>query len=229
MVNSTLAPPSTCHAFSFTLPRVDTLAAIARTRLDSALPDRPLSELDTTFDTSMMSSTSMPAQAAPSDLPRASHSATEIQYHGVTLTCWMHVDAVRLPRLKQLKQGKKMASGLGSVASTGGDSIEQKISKRRTGMPSKKGGNASEAEGTGSETEAGATDSEMEGPLGRKALKNAMKFNQAAMEDLSLPMAEAPVFDEAGDVFWLPYSITLGEPPAGMEDQLTISVTFPPL
>ncbi|EIW71142.1 hypothetical protein TREMEDRAFT_27360, partial [Tremella mesenterica DSM 1558] len=216
VVNSTLAPTATCHGFSFTLPRHDTLAAIARTRLDSALPAQD-GHMDSFYDNSMLSSidpnASLGQLSTTREVPRGMTSASEIQYHGVTLTCWMHVDAVRLTRLKQIKKGVKLASGLGSVASSVPGAVgmvEEKLARRRNNMPWMKNSAAgSEAEVTGSETETGATDSEMEGPLGRRAMKNAMRNVRTATEDMSLPMGDGAEFDDPGDVFWLPYCITL--------------------
>lgn len=67
--------------------------------------------------------------------------------------------------------------------------------------------NQNEADITiGSETETGMSDSDMEGPMGRRTgWTDRLSVVESVPEDVKA------VFDEQIDVFWMPYAITLGK------------------
>ncbi|WWD00736.1 hypothetical protein V866_007671 [Kwoniella sp. B9012] len=225
VVNSTLSPPTTCHAFTFTIPRHDTLAAIARTRLDSAVSGAPntlsmLSAIDEygNFDPSLH----LQARGNPNVRNSNSASATELTFHGVTLTVWTHADRDRAVQLKTIKMRADRAKlGQGSL-----NSINPLAQQQRKGSTAasenKKGGtkrgslqymmgrNQSEGDITGtSETETGMSDSDLEGPLGRRAMiRNTMNSDRLSTVD-SVPEDVAAAYDEASDIFWMSYAITL--------------------
>ncbi|OCF58670.1 hypothetical protein L486_03160 [Kwoniella mangroviensis CBS 10435] len=225
VVNSTLSPPTTCHAFTFTIPRHDTLAAIARTRLDSAVSGAPntLSMLSAIDEQGNLDpSLHLQARGNPNVRNSNSASATELTFHGVTLTVWTHADRDRAVQLKTIKMRAERAKlGQGSL-----NSVNPLAQQQRKGStaPSegKKGGtkrgslqymmgrNQSEGDITGtSETETGMSDSDLEGPLGRRAMiRNTMNSDRLSTVD-SVPEDVAAAYDEASDIFWMPYAITL--------------------
>ncbi|WWD07517.1 hypothetical protein V865_005618 [Kwoniella europaea PYCC6329] len=225
VVNSTLSPPTTCHAFTFTIPRHDTLAAIARTRLDSAVSGAPntLSMLSAIDEQGNLDPSLHPqARGNPNVRNSNSASATELTFHGVTLTVWTHADRDRAVQLKTIKMRADRAKlGQGSL-----NSINPLAQQQRKGSTApgegKKGGtkrgslqymmgrNQSEGDITGtSETETGMSDSDLEGPLGRRAMiRNTMNSDRLSTVD-SVPEDVAAAYDEASDIFWMPYAITL--------------------
>ncbi|WVF69649.1 hypothetical protein IAT40_004428 [Kwoniella sp. CBS 6097] len=196
VVNSTLSPPTTCHAFTFTIPRHDTLAAIARTRLDSAVSDMP-----NTY--SMIQNV------------RSMASATELTFYGVTLTVWTHADKDRALQLKAIKMRAERAKlGQGSLNSINpltqrkGSTApsEHKKGTKRTSLQYMMGKNQSEGDITASETETGMSDSDLEGPLGRRGLR-VLSDRLSTVDSVSEDAAAA--YDEASDIFWMPYAITM--------------------
>ncbi|WVQ69409.1 uncharacterized protein L199_007626 [Kwoniella botswanensis] len=225
VVNSTLSPPTTCHAFTFTIPRHDTLAAIARTRLDSAVSGAPntlsmLSAIDEhgNFDPSLH----LQARGNPNVRNSNSASATELTFYGVTLTVWTHADRDRAVQLKSIKMRAERAKlGQGSLNSINPLAQHQRKSStapsegkkggtKRGSLQYMMGRNQSEGDITGtSETETGMSDSDLEGPLGRRAMmRNTMNSDRLSTVD-SVPEDVAAAYDEASDIFWMPYAITL--------------------
>ncbi|WWC59598.1 uncharacterized protein I303_102156 [Kwoniella dejecticola CBS 10117] len=222
VVNSTLSPPTTCHAFTFTIPRHDTLAAIARTRLDSAVSG--------TLNTySMLSAIdeqgnldpSLHLQARGNPNVRNTASATELTFYGVTLTVWTHADRDRAVQLKTIKMRAERAKlGQGSLNSINplaqqkrnGSTAPSETGKKGTKRESlhyMMGKNQSEGDITGtSETETGMSDSDLEGPLGRRGIRATMQSDRLSTVD-SVPEDAAAAYDEASDIFWMPYAITM--------------------
>lgn len=219
MINSTLCPPTTCHAFTFTLPKHDTLATIARTKLDSAVNNHSkavnynamLSPEDTTM--SFVGAESSEAMGGMRNMARS----TELTFHGVTLTVWTHADRERGSSLKRLKERRERIknglpdSSMRSNTPVGRAATEKpKSGKQRTSLPWGLSRKSSVGEMSASETETGMIDSDLEGPLGRRQMRNAMFDSRGSIIE-SLADDTARVFDDGGDVFWMPYAITLSE------------------
>nr|XP_019008347.1 uncharacterized protein I206_06906 [Kwoniella pini CBS 10737]OCF47128.1 hypothetical protein I206_06906 [Kwoniella pini CBS 10737] len=209
VINSTLSPPTTCHAFKFTIPRHDTLAAIARTRLDSAVSGNINTySMLSAIDEQGNLDPSLHLQARGNPNVRNTASATELTFYGVTLTVWTHADRDRAVQLKSIKMRAERAKlGQGSL-----NSINPLVQQRRNGStaPSESGKkgtkrgslhymmgkNQSEGDVTGtSETETGMSDSDLEG-------------DRLSTVD-SVPEDAAAAYDEASDIFWMPYAITM--------------------
>ncbi|WVW78297.1 hypothetical protein I302_100251 [Kwoniella bestiolae CBS 10118] len=224
VVNSTLSPPTTCHAFTFTIPRHDTLAAIARTRLDSAVSGAPNTfSMLSTVDEQGNLDPALHLQARGNPNVRNSASATELTFHGVTLTVWTHADRDRAVQLKSIKMRAERAKlGQGSLNSINPLAQAQRKGSTAPSENGKKGGtkrgslqymmgrNQSEGDIAGtSETETGMSDSDLEGPLGRRGIiRNTMNSDRLSTVD-SVPEDAAAAYDEASDIFWMPYAITL--------------------
>ncbi|WWC68082.1 uncharacterized protein I206_102001 [Kwoniella pini CBS 10737] len=222
VINSTLSPPTTCHAFKFTIPRHDTLAAIARTRLDSAVSGNINTySMLSAIDEQGNLDPSLHLQARGNPNVRNTASATELTFYGVTLTVWTHADRDRAVQLKSIKMRAERAKlGQGSL-----NSINPLVQQRRNGStaPSESGKkgtkrgslhymmgkNQSEGDVTGtSETETGMSDSDLEGPLGRRGIRNTIQGDRLSTVD-SVPEDAAAAYDEASDIFWMPYAITM--------------------
>ena len=212
VVNSTLAPPATCHSFSFTIPKHDTLAAIARTRLDSSIQHNLESNYSTVgIDDSMLES-SASAQ-------RNMSAATELTFYGVTLTVWTHADPTKVSTLRSIKDNREKikAGGMDSLRSHLAKSKVSTMSterllagKWRSSLPWGLSRQPSEAEFTGSETEAGMSDSDFEAQ-GKRRIKKHLKHSSVSSMTDDWPDETPPVFEDGGDNFWTPYAITLGE------------------
>ncbi|ODO08610.1 hypothetical protein L198_00341 [Cryptococcus wingfieldii CBS 7118] len=205
VVNSALAPPTTCHAFSFSIPRQDTLAAVARERLGSAVSgmrNASAADLD------------RPAPVTSKDMT----SATELTYYGVTLTVYSHADKDRALQLKVIKTRSERLklgtqSSLNSMNPVSPNYHPPGTRKASTTSDRKRGRrhlgnllrNQSEGDVTlGSETETGVSDSDMEGPLSRRRWAgDRLSVVESVPEDVRA------VFDEQNDVFWMPYAITI--------------------
>ncbi|WVN89327.1 uncharacterized protein L203_104549 [Cryptococcus depauperatus CBS 7841] len=192
-------------ALKFAHPR-DT--NIARERLGSTFsgfPDSSAAELNQPATTNTSS--------------KINSSATELVFHGVTLTVWTHADKERALQLKAIKsRSDRLKLGtqnsLNSMnpvspnyqppghrkAST---TSEKKRPRRSLGRVLR---NQSEADITlGSETETGVSDSDREGALGRRGTGWVEKMSIVE----SVPEDVKAVFDEQVDVFWMPYAITM--------------------
>lgn len=208
IVNSVLAPPTTCHGFTFTIPRHDTLAAAAREWLEPIVsgPADPSRLAD--------------ASTASVNKTVASVSASELSFYGVTLTVWTNADKSRALQLKAMKSGSDRIkfgtqysmSSMDPVSSSYHSKGQRKASttldkKRTRGFMGHVLRNQNEADITiGSETETGMSDSDMEGPMGRRAgWTDRLSVVESVPEDVKA------VFDEQIDVFWMPYAITLGK------------------
>ncbi|WVQ79913.1 hypothetical protein IAT38_002014 [Cryptococcus sp. DSM 104549] len=220
VVNSTLAPPTTCHAFTFTTPRHDTLAAVARTRLASAASDLPGSSPLAPGSTSTPAPRGGPAY--PAATTRGMANATEITFYGVTLTVWTHADRERAIQLKgiklranRLKLGTQNSTGSMNPASPQPHGAHRKASTTsdRKGRSRRSLGymlrNQSEGDVTvGSETETGMSDSDMEvgGGGGRRGMRGWAE-RLSVVE--SVPEDARAAYDEQSDIFWMPYAITM--------------------
>ena len=211
IVNSTLCPPATCHSFTFTIPKHDSLAAIARTRLDSDL-DR-LARHDPSFNPSETmlnadeSTVLSITDANPEGLSvRNMSAATELTFHGVTLTVWTHADGERAQALKRIKERKEKGKFVDSLRSNvpPTPTMDKVPSRRRTSLPWGRSKKHSESEMTGSEAEVGLSDSDFEGVLRRRNVGSKVSVGDSIAED-----ADA-VFDDGGDIYWMPYAITMG-------------------
>ncbi|ORY21289.1 AEX-3 domain-domain-containing protein [Naematelia encephala] len=222
IVNSTLAPPTTCHAFTFTIPRHDTLAAVARSRLDSATASLPAVE-SYRYD-SMVSNGDESSVAPPLGVSagvRNMTTATDLMYHGVTLTVWTHADHDRAQILKELKlRVERGKNGLDTLTSNPlvmpqGTTAE---SRRRSSMPWGKQNDATETDG---ETETGMSDADFDGPMGSKNTRGVLGDTLTTAE--SMPEDAAALFEDGGDVFWMPFAITLGECLRWFVTQLSVS------
>ncbi|OXG28035.1 hypothetical protein C359_05466 [Cryptococcus neoformans Bt120] len=209
IVNSVLAPPTTCHGFTFTIPRHDTLAAAAREWLEPTVsgPADPSRLAD--------------ASTASVNKTVASVSASELSFYGATLTVWTNADKSRALQLKAMKSGSDRIkfgtqysmSSMDPVSSSYHSKGQRKASttldkKRTRGFMGHVLRNQNEADITiGSETETGMSDSDMEGPMGRRTgWTDRLSVVESVPEDVKA------VFDEQIDVFWMPYAITLVGP-----------------
>jgi nicotinamide N-methyltransferase len=221
VVNSTLAPPTTCHSFTFTIPKQDTISRLGRTGHNPPTPSPgPSYDAQVYGRQSMLStvddSPQLPPQLqriTPDRTIRNSSSPTEIAYHGVTLTVWTHADPYRSGILKEIKaRAQASKNPLDSLHST---PLPSTLGAKRSNANSMRGKRTlpwglsrqqSETDMTASETEGGMSDSDMEGPLGRRAMRGV----GLSVVDC-LPEDAAAVFEDGGDVYWMPYAITMGK------------------
>lgn len=210
IVNSVLAPPTTCHAFTFTIPRHDTLAAAARGSLEPTVSGPA--------DPSRLADAS--TASVNKTVASASASASELPFHGVTLTVWTNADKNRALQLNAMKSGsdrikfgtQHSMSSIDPVSSSHHPKGQRKASttpdkKRTRGFMGHVLRNQNEADITiGSEAETGMSDSDMEGPMGRRTgWTDRLSVVESVPEDVKA------VSDEQIDVFWMPYAITLGK------------------
>jgi hypothetical protein len=146
--------------------------------------------------------------------------STELTFHGVTLTVWTHADKERGACLKRLKERReRIKNGLpdhslrSHTPAARAATVQANGSKRRTSLPwgmSKKG---STGETSGSETETGMSESDFEMPLGRRQVQVKQSgYDSRGSVIESIQDDTARVFDDGGDVFWMPYAITLSRP-----------------
>ena len=217
VINSTLAPPTTCHAFTFSIPKHDTLAAIARTRIETALPANGVNT-QATSNFSGAGEDSVVQQSPSGQNLRNMSAATELTFHGVTLTVWTHCDNNKVQHLQHLKENRdKIKAGI--YDSTRSDvyknrgpmaSVERvQSAKWRKSTPWGKSKRApSDGDVTASETEAGMSDSDPEGLMRRRTTRRIKKeTNLDGVEEW--PDDTAAIFEDGGDVFWTPFAITL--------------------
>lgn len=211
IVNSVLAPPATFHAFTFTIPRHDTLAAAAA---------RARERLESTVSGPVDFNRFADASSSTATVNKAVASAPELSFYGVTLTVWTHADKNRAVQLKAMKSRSDRIE-LGAQNSLNAmnpvsPSYHRAGQRKASTTPDKKGTrrslghvlrNQSEADTTiGSETETGMSDSDMEGPTDRRrGWVDRLSVVESVPEDVKA------VFDEQIDVFWMPYAITLGK------------------
>lgn len=129
-------------------------------------------------------------------------AATELAFHGVTLTVWTHAEPDKVAALRSIKENRE------KIKAGGLDSLRAQLMKRpadkmttvkwRSGLPwgfSRQ----SDADYTGSETD-GMSDSDHE---------SVFRGRKYSVDEW--PGDTAPVFEDGGDNFWTPYAITLGE------------------
>ena len=213
MVNSTLAPATTCHAFNFTVPRYDNLASASNASLTTpaahvtyGTPHSYASPITTTDDQTDQSRTR--------ENVRTLTSAAVINFYGVTLTVWTHADSTRTAMLKAVKaRSKQTRSGFGSLRSDPvvlprSATTADNGTRRRDPLPWTMGGTASETDFTGTETETGLSESDPE-TTNRRGPRGIYGKMPSAVD--SILEETAAVLDDAGDVYWMPYAITLGK------------------
>nr|XP_031858204.1 uncharacterized protein CI109_006347 [Kwoniella shandongensis]KAA5525276.1 hypothetical protein CI109_006347 [Kwoniella shandongensis] len=210
VVNSTLSPPTTCHAFTFTIPRHDTLAADGRSRLDSAISlGGGLPNNYSTLSANEAGLLRHPGIGGPNGLTKPTTSKTNtITFYGVTLTVWTHADRDRSIQLKGIKtryERAKLAQdslhSMGRKASTTPRGGAGGREKRRTSLGFLMGRNRSESD---FETETGMSDSDLEGgPMRRSGKGDRLSTVDSVTEDVAM------AFDESSDIFWMPYAITM--------------------
>lgn len=218
VLNSTLAPLATSHSFSFTIPRVDKLADVARSRLNGSMP--PAGGHRGAHDhlqSIMAADDSLGLTSPPSvNNMRVLTNASEITFYGVTITIWSHADPARgklLARIKQRAEHGK--TGIDSLmanplldasrpASVSNSTRSRNKGKRRTSLPWM---NKSAGETEPSEVE-GMSDSDFEG--GKRTMRGLFLGSSNAPFVQSVPEDEPIVFEEGQDIYWLPFAITLG-------------------
>lgn len=139
-------------------------------------------------------------------------SATELTFYGITLTVWTHADKNRARALKHLKtQKERMAQG--AIPETLRlahlpKAVTERMGsgKKRTSLPWGLSRNASVDNASASETETGMSDSDLDGPLGRRSMRNTFNDTTSVIESCD---DAGGIIDEGGDNFWMPYALTL--------------------
>jgi len=181
VVNSTLAPATTCHTFTFSVSRQSTLNAMASQRK---------SGYDSSFN----------AYGPPGTVPpagqehlRGTTSSSDLVFYGVTLTVWSHADKDRSLKLRDFKRRQRADSVLSESAARERARRRNKTPWMPMSMSSKRG---AASDYTASET--GMSDSDLETTFTTTDV-------DYSVGDMS------PAFGENCDVFWLPYALTLGE------------------
>lgn len=237
MINSTLCPPSHCHSFTFSIPKHDTLAAVARTRLQSSLSGGNKNGnyqnlLQTEPDTDLDPSQSTTYIDTAVDSKRNMSTSAELVFHGVTLTIYTPAEKDRSYYLKKLKERRERAQN-GQM----GDSLRSRPrtpvpqagvqlraqtdrpapkGKSRAAMPWGVARKASVGEYSASETEGAMSDSDFEGVgIGRSSAVGSA--------------GDEALVDDGGDVFWLPYAVTIGEVEHNLMSRADASVPAPHL
>lgn len=219
VVNSTLAPPTTCHAFTFTIPRTDVVSSqvngadnMTGISIHSTTNSNPYK----TTQYSTLSPTSLTHAAArpvTGDIKDA--EVNETTYYGVTMTVWTHADKDRTTTLKECKRNAKRTRS-GTLATSlrhfpNPVTNEANGQRRRSGLPWKtaeRGSRTSVTDGdiTASETEAAISDSDFDNGMAR-ARGISMATRASAID--SLPDDAAGMFGDGDDIFWMPYALTL--------------------
>jgi hypothetical protein len=192
VINSSLHPPATSHCFTFTIPRHDTLATVVRDRLESTLsaPSGPPAEsFLSTFD----GQSSFIPSAGTRDNVRNLTTATELTFHGVTLTVWQHAGKSFTRQLKaireQLRQGDARSDGV-----VAGPVVPE--------LPTSRGGKSKKQKHGKFGWAVGQTDTEMS-DVAESEFDSP--FHGRFRDEPPTPK----VFEEAGDVFWMPYALTV--------------------
>lgn len=204
MVNSSLTPATTCHAFTFTVPRHDSLASHTRPFLDASVPTPCTTYNEGDAQHSMIS------QSGDGGHVRSMSSATDITYHGVTLTVWTHAEGARTVTLKAVKSRMQESK-------TGFDSLRSNpvIAPRRTGQRSALPWSVSGAANDGDVGSEIGSVSEYISGSGRQGVRGFLRDK---------PSEEAMgMFQDSGDIFWMPYAITLGTSPKPIIAELAVS------
>jgi nicotinamide N-methyltransferase len=236
VINAPTAPADTCHTFTFTLPRHDTLSAIARTRLGQKIP-AGATAAQVAFNAGYMSSQlhldtrGYHGSAKPEDTmnssatARAIRESSEIQYYGVTVLTWYHADEKRHEALKRIRneaiaddRSTRAASmrsyrtadqAYGLMADT-----YEKPKHRRLKMPWITRDESTEPAHFDTPSDAdGLTDRELDSMsplirLGIKIRKGPPKLKQY----VQLQQEDyAPKVLDGGNVFWIPVAHTLGK------------------
>jgi len=236
VINAPTAPADTCHTFTFTLPRHDTLSAIARTRLGAKIPPGT-TPAQVAFNSGYMDSQlhlnarGFHGSARPDDLlnstasTRAIRESAEIQYYGVTVLTWYHADEKRHDALMRIRnetiaddqstRGVSMRSyrtadqAYGLLADT-----YEKPKNRRLKMPWITRDEPAEPSYLDTPSDAnGLTDRELDSMsplvrLGIKIRRGPPKLKQY----VQLQQEDyAPRVLDGGNVFWIPVAHTLGK------------------
>lgn len=229
VLNAPTAPASTCHTFSFTVPRHDTLSAIARTRLGAKLPNGT-SPAQAAYNNGFLDSSvhlgarGYHGSAKPQDTldspaaARAIRESAEIQYYGVTILTWHHADEKRHEALQKLRTnpaGMNAAAraSLRSVQSIGpfAQDTFDKPKKRRLKMPwsGRTPHESAQVDTTSDADTLSPIDPEAAAlvRLGIKTRSAPPKIKQYA----ELQQEEySPRVLESGNIFWVPVAHTLG-------------------
>ncbi|TXT13185.1 hypothetical protein VHUM_01586 [Vanrija humicola] len=196
VVNSTLAPPTTCHTFTFSVSRKSTLTAVA------AQADRKGSSRTGVDVDQYQSVTSEAPSATPGigqEHLRGTTYGSDLVFHGVTLTVWSHADKERAAKLKIFKQRTASRPRADSLLSEA--AAREKARRRR--VQTKTPWSAS-GKGKGAPSDYTATDTELTG-VSDSDLETT--FTNDPTEYSVGDAAQA--FGESSDVFWMPYALTL--------------------
>ena len=181
------------------MPRHDYLAFVPKARLHYSVtdPSRVTDNNNATVTEQSLSSKNI----------RNLDGGPELSYYGVTLTVWTHADGVRASTLKSIKSGmQKSKTGPNSLSSdpvipSGGSDTG---TKPRKPLPWGMSGTASETD----VSEIGTNGCDLDGPLSRKAMRHHLEDQSAVLENVQ--DEPAGVLQDGGDVFWLPYAVTMG-------------------
>ena len=200
IVNSTLAPPTTSHLFTFTIPEEpDSLTTRSLGRnVRAPLASSPLAG----------NRNQAVSSAAGDDTSRAT------TWYGVCLTVWNHADPERARRLRLVKQ--KLASSARDVLAGDESTMLAGTSMVSLAYPAQRGSHLSDKSAmrrrpSASETEHNWTDSEREGGrTPRQGIRGSIMTQSLVFSDADGELANA--FQPEGDaMFWIPYSLTLGK------------------
>jgi nicotinamide N-methyltransferase len=203
IVNSTLAPPTTTHLFSFTIPEDTSLMgtrSLGRTTR-GPMQSSPLAE----------NRTQAVSSAANDD------NARETTWYGVCLTVWNHADPERARRLGLVK--KKLYTSAQDILAADESTLMAGTSSISLAAPAQRGSRASDGinmrrrvsgNKSGSETEPTWTDSEYEGTkTPRQALRGSFLSQSLVFSDADGELTNA-FQPEVEGMFWIPYALTLG-------------------
>lgn len=236
VINSPTCPPSTCHTFSFTLPLQDTLATIARTRVNAKLPpgvNATQAAYQAGFIDSQVGLDPRGYHGSAKPEPNFKQAAeakgardpTDIRYYGVTVLTWYHADEKRHEVLERIHNKLGPESELArpaSMRSVRSSDISlsllaasaDKPKRRRLKMPWGTSRTPSENGqiDTPSEVDTHFTDYEPDkrSPLARlgiRVTKNPPKTKQYAQLQQD---DYSPKVMASGGVFWIPVAHTLG-------------------
>lgn len=214
VLNSTLCPPAHCHSFTFCIPKHDALTAAARTRLQSSLSDgNKNSNYQNLLEPELDPLQSGSYVDTAVDGKRNMSASTELVFHGVTLTIYTPAEKDRSYYLKKLKERRESAENghIGdSLRSRPGNPVppvreldraqtdrQPNKGKSRASMPWGMSPKANMGDYSASEAEGSMSEGDFEG-VG------------AAGGGFAGSAGDEALVDDGGDVFWLPYAVTIG-------------------
>ena len=213
IVNHSLQPPTTCHAFTFTIPKHDTLTAVAGARIDTQ-------NANTTALLTQQIATS-PEDAAQSTLTEADlglatarnlSASTDLTFYGMALTVWIHADKDKGKILRWLRARKESRSDgrLDSLRSI--STLKPRVhtdkagsGKGRTSITWRLSRKGSHTDMSASETETGMSDSDFEGHSRGRA--RPYESRNSGIDSV----IDEGVLEDGTDIFWMPFTITMGE------------------